>query len=155
MFSLSPPVHGLRAIWSSIDNVTTISCTICLPSNNVSHISRQFFILYVKQAPPSNFDPLPISLDSLDLIIPDFRSEPTFLNRECDSLSSSFLDVNKEPNDYTGQNTIDEPRMSDRSSFGGGFTYRKMKACQVLPVLAMMAAQIFGPTRELTLLKIP
>lgn len=103
----------------------------------------------------SSFDNLPLSLDSLDLIIPDFRSEPTFLDRERDSLSSSFLDVNEEPNDDAGQNTVDEPRLSDRSSFAGGLTYRKMKACQVLPVLAMMAAQIFGPTRELTLLKIP
>jgi len=33
--------------------------------------------------------------------------------------------------------------------------YRKMKACHVFPVLAMMAAQMFGPTRELTRLKIP
>jgi len=30
-----------------------------------------------------------------------------------------------------------------------------MNACHVFPVLAMMAAQMFGPTRELTRLKIP
>ena len=30
-----------------------------------------------------------------------------------------------------------------------------MNACHVLPVRAMMAAQMFGPTRELTRLKIP
>jgi hypothetical protein len=30
-----------------------------------------------------------------------------------------------------------------------------MNACHVFPVLAMMAAQMFGPTRELTRLNIP
>jgi hypothetical protein len=91
--------------------VTTDSLTNFLPSNNVRNISNQLPILQTIQT--SSFNPLPIPLDSFNLITPDFGSKPTFLNRKSNRLSSSFLHVDKEPNDKAGEDTIDEPRISD------------------------------------------
>jgi len=54
------------------------------------------------------FDPLPIPLDSINLISPNFRSQSSFLNRICDSLCSTFLDIDKEPDDKACENAVDE-----------------------------------------------
>ena len=52
--------------------------------------------------------PLAISLDSINLIIPHFRGQTSLLNRKGYSLSPTFLDIDKEPNDDAGEDTIDE-----------------------------------------------
>jgi hypothetical protein len=101
------------------------------------------------------FDPLPISLNSINLISPNLRSQSSFLNRICDSLCSALLDVDKEPDDNTCEDAVDEPAHQSLPISTTERAYKKMNACHVFPVLAMMAAQMFGPTRELTRLKIP
>lgn len=101
------------------------------------------------------FDPLPIPLNSINLISPNFRSQSSFLNRICDSLCSALLDIDKEPDDKACENAVDESKHQTPSISTRKRAYKKMNACHVFPVLAMIAAQMFGPTRELTRLKIP
>lgn len=98
------------------------------------------------------------TLYRLYLICPHFRRQPPLLDRELDSLRSSFLDVDKEPNDDTGSYAVDKPEyqlLITMIKMEEGIAYRKMNACQLFPVLAMIAAQMLGPTSELTRLKIP